>query len=59
MVMGSVGVTMLHPQGSEDPELPSAPEAAPPSLEDFSRVVRREGDPLWTIPMNMAHESHF
>jgi hypothetical protein len=59
MVMGSVRVTMLHPQGPEDPELPSAPEAAPPSLEDFKRVVHREGDPLWTIPMNMTHESHF
>jgi hypothetical protein len=58
-VMGLVGVTMLHPQGSGDPDLPSAPEVAWSSSEDSSRVVHREGDPLWTIHMNMAHESHF
>jgi hypothetical protein len=58
-VMGPVGVTMLHPQGSGDLDLPSVPEAVWSSLEDSSRVVHREGDPLWTIPMNMVPESHF
>jgi hypothetical protein len=57
-MMGSVEVTTLHLQGSGDPELPPAPEAASSSSEDSSRVVRRVGDPLWTIPMNMALESH-
>jgi hypothetical protein len=61
MVMGLVGVTMLHPQGLGDPELhspPLAPEAVLSSSEDSSRVMRREGDPLWTIPINIAPESH-
>jgi hypothetical protein len=57
-VMGSVGVTTLHPQGPGDPEVSPMPDVAPSSLDDSSRVVRRDGDPMWTIPTNMAHESH-
>jgi hypothetical protein len=59
MMMGSVEVTTLHPRGPGDPELPPpALEAAPSSLEDASRAMSGDGDPLWTIPTNMAHESH-
>jgi hypothetical protein len=56
-VMGSVGVTTLHPPGSGDPELPQVPEVALSSSKDSSRVVCRYGDPLCTIPTNMALES--
>jgi hypothetical protein len=58
MVMGSVAVTTLHPRGPEDPELPPVPEAALSSSEDSSRAVHKEGDLMWTIPTNMAHEFH-
>jgi hypothetical protein len=57
VVMGIVGVTTLHPQGLEIPELPPPPEAMSPSSEDSSRMVCRYGNPLCTIPMNMAPES--
>jgi hypothetical protein len=57
-MMGLVEVTTLHPRGSGDPVLPPVLEAAPPSLDDSSRAVCRQRDPLWTIPMNMAPESH-
>jgi hypothetical protein len=57
-MIGSVEVTTLHPRGLGDPVLPLVLEAAPPSLDDSSRVVCRQRDPLWTIPMNMAPESH-
>jgi hypothetical protein len=55
--MSSVVVTTLHAQGPKNSELPSLPEVLSPSLEDSSRTVHKEGDPLCTIPMNMAHES--
>jgi hypothetical protein len=58
MVVGSVGVTMFHPQGPGHPELPAAHEVMLSSSEDSSRVVCRDGDPLWTIPTNMAPECH-
>jgi hypothetical protein len=54
---GSVEVTTLHPPGSGDPKLPPVPNVAPSSSEDSPRVVRIEGDPLWTIPMNMVPKS--
>jgi hypothetical protein len=40
VMMGSVTVTTLHPQGSGYPELPLVPEVAPSSLEDSLRAVR-------------------
>jgi hypothetical protein len=57
VAMGTVGVTMLHPQGSRNLKLPSPPEEVSPSWEDSSRMVCKEGDPLCTIPTNMAAES--
>jgi hypothetical protein len=57
VMMGSVKVTILHPRGPGDPKLPLALDVAPSSSEDSARVVRREGDPLWTIPTNMAPKS--
>jgi hypothetical protein len=39
VVMRSVWVTMLHPQGPRDPELALAPKAALSLSEDSSRVV--------------------
>jgi hypothetical protein len=57
VVMGTNRVSTLHPQGPGDLELPPAPEAAPPSLEESSRVVCKDGDPLCTIPMKIAPES--
>jgi hypothetical protein len=55
--MGIVGVTTLHPEGPGDPELPTAPEVAPPSLDESSRAVCKDGDPLCTIPTKMVPES--
>jgi hypothetical protein len=57
VVMGSVRVTMLHPQGLGDLELPTAPEAVSYSSEESPRAVRRDSDLLCTIPMNKAPES--
>jgi hypothetical protein len=57
-MMGSVEVTMLHPRGPGDPKLSPASDLASSSSEDSSMVVRREGDLLWTITMNVAPESH-
>jgi hypothetical protein len=60
VVMGSVGVTMLHPRRPGDPELPPppVPKVALSSLEDASRVVYKDGDLLCTIPTNTALESY-
>jgi hypothetical protein len=55
------GVSRGHhvaPLGAGDPELPLTPEVAPSLPKDSSRAVCRDGDPLFTIPMNMALESH-
>jgi hypothetical protein len=49
---------MLHPRGPGDPKLSPASDLASSSSEDSSMVVRREGDLLWTITMNVAPESH-
>jgi hypothetical protein len=57
VVVGIVGVTTLHPRGPGDPELAPVPEVVPPSMEESSRAVCKDGDPLCTIPMKMAHES--
>jgi hypothetical protein len=56
-MMGSIKVTTLHPRGPGGPMLPLAPEVVLSSPEDSLRWVHREGDPLWTIPTNMAPES--
>jgi hypothetical protein len=54
---GSIEVTTLHPRGSGDLKLPLVLDVVPSSSEDSPRVVRREGNLLWTTPMNMVHES--
>jgi hypothetical protein len=46
VVMGTVGVTTLHPWGTGKMLLPPLAEAVLPSLEDSSRMVCRDGDPL-------------
>jgi hypothetical protein len=46
----------VAPLRVEDSELSPSPEAAPPSLEESSRVVCKDSDPLCTIPMNKAPE---
>jgi hypothetical protein len=56
-VMGSVGVTTLHPRWSGDPELPLTFEIALSLSKDSSRAVCRDGDLMCTIPTNMALES--
>jgi hypothetical protein len=38
-------------------ELPPAPEAAPSTLEQSSRAVCKDGDPLCTIPTKVAPKS--
>jgi hypothetical protein len=55
-VMGTVGVTTLHPRGWGF-GVPPALKMALPSPEETSRVVSKDGDPLCTIPMKMAPES--
>jgi hypothetical protein len=57
VVMGTLGVTMLHPQGLGDPKLPPSPEEVPLSSKESSRAVCNDGDPLCTIPTNKAPES--
>jgi hypothetical protein len=57
VVMGTIGVTMLHPQGSRDPELPPSPDAMSPLSKDSSRTVCKDGDSLCTIPTNTVPES--
>jgi hypothetical protein len=57
VMMGSIEVTMLHPRGPGDPKLPSTPDVVQFLSEDSLRGLRRGGDPMWTIPMNMAPES--
>jgi hypothetical protein len=39
VVMGTLGVTTLHPQGLGDPELSPSPKAALLLLEESSRCV--------------------
>jgi hypothetical protein len=56
VVMGTVGVTMLHPWGPGDPELPPSPEVVLLPSKDSSRMVCKDGDPLCIIPMNTAPE---
>jgi hypothetical protein len=57
VVMGTVGVTMFHPQEMGKPELPPPLEAVLPSLVDSSRMICSDGDLMRTIPMNMTPES--
>jgi hypothetical protein len=57
VVMGTIRVTMLHPQGLGVRQLPPSLEAMPPSSEDSSRMVCKDGDPLCIIPMNTTPES--
>jgi hypothetical protein len=57
VVMVTIGVITLHPQGPWDPELPSTPEAVLPSSEESSRTVCKDGDLLCTIPIKMVLES--
>jgi hypothetical protein len=52
--MGTIRITTLHSLGPGDPELPLAPKAVPPSSEEFSRAVCKDGNPLCTMPMKMA-----
>jgi hypothetical protein len=57
VVMGTVMVTMFHPRGLRDLELPPLPEVVLPYSEDSLRTVCKYGDPLCIIPMNTAHDS--
>jgi hypothetical protein len=57
VMMGTVGVTMLHPCRLGDPELPSPPKVVLPSSKESSKAVCQDGDPLCNIPMNTALES--
>jgi hypothetical protein len=57
MVMGTICVTKLYPQGSGDLDLSPLPEAASPSSKESSRVLCKDGDPLCMIPTNIAPES--
>jgi hypothetical protein len=57
VAMGTIGVTILHPQGLWDLELPPSPKVVPTLSEDSSRMVSKDGDPLCIIPMNMAPKS--
>jgi hypothetical protein len=56
--MGTVGVTMLHPWGLGDLELPLALEVASHSSVESLGVVCEDGDPVFTIPTKMVLESH-
>jgi hypothetical protein len=55
--MGMAEVTMLHARGIGKLELPPSLEAESSSLGDSSRMVCKDGDPLWTIPPTMAPKS--
>jgi hypothetical protein len=44
VIMRTVRITMLHPQGLEDLKLPPSPEVVPPSSEESSRAVCKDGD---------------
>jgi hypothetical protein len=57
VVIGTIGVTTLHPQGSGSPELPPSPKVVSPSSESSSGVVCRDGGPLCTIPTKTVPES--
>jgi hypothetical protein len=57
VVMGTICVTKLYPQGLGDLDLPPLPEAASPSSKKSSRALCKDGDPLCTIPTNMAPKS--
>jgi hypothetical protein len=46
VVMGTDGVTMLHPQEMGKSELPPPLEVVSPSLTDSSRIVCRDSDLL-------------
>jgi hypothetical protein len=46
VVMGTIGVTTLHPREMGKPELPPPLEDVLPSSVDFSRIVCSEDDPL-------------
>jgi hypothetical protein len=46
VVMGTVGVTTLHPQGPGKPMLPPPPKAVSPSSEESPRIVCDGSDPL-------------
>jgi hypothetical protein len=57
VMMEAIEITTLHLWGPGYPKLPLPPDVASSLLEDSARVGRREGDPLWAIPMIMAPES--
>jgi hypothetical protein len=46
VVMGTIGVTMLHPPEMGKSELPPSLEVVWPSLADSSRIVCSDGNPL-------------
>jgi hypothetical protein len=52
VVMGTVVVTTLHPQGPGKLELAPLPEAVSPSSVDSSRTVCKHSEPLCTVPTN-------
>jgi hypothetical protein len=54
VVIGTLGVTTLHPWALGEPELTPLPKAVPPSLEESLMAVCKDGEPLCTIPMNKA-----
>jgi hypothetical protein len=57
VVMGTIGVTILHPREIGKLELPPLLEVVSPSLVDSSRMVSSDDGPLGTIPINTSLES--
>jgi hypothetical protein len=56
VAMGMTEVTTLHSQGIGQLRLSSSHETELSSLGNTSRMVCSNGDPLKTMPMNMAPE---
>jgi hypothetical protein len=57
VVIGIVRVTIVHSHCQGIQSSPPSPMAVPPSSKESSRAVCKDGDPLCSIPMDMAPES--